>query len=247
MEGIASDWIAAYAVLQGSVNNLWLSANSYETNDLMNDVFACRSLMLPNTYIKPDKPSKLPTKFLFCSRKKMHIACFGAIRPLKNHYAQGAAAIMYGNKHGIKIDFHVNKGREEQGGDRVTKNLRSMFQASHGHNLIEHSWYPHDELVYDILPQMDIGMQVSLTETFNIVAADMVSAGVPTVGSSDIYWMSSLLHADPNNLDDMVKKIERAKALGKFGVWLNKQGLRRTNNDALSVWKKGLDKTSVKK
>ena len=35
MEGIASDWIAAYSGLQHVVDNFWMSANSHETNDLM--------------------------------------------------------------------------------------------------------------------------------------------------------------------------------------------------------------------
>ena len=83
------------------------------------------------------------------------------------------------------------------------------------------------------------------TETFNIVAADMVSAGIPTIGSPDIYWMSSIFHADPNSLDDMVSRIAIASFLGKFGVWLNKYGLRHTNSYALQIWKAGLVETTV--
>jgi len=37
-----------------------------------------------------------------------------------------------------------------------------------------------------IVKSMDIGMQVSLSESFNIVAADFVSNGIPLVGSPDI-------------------------------------------------------------
>lgn len=248
MEGIASDWIADYAKLQAKVKNLWMSANSCDTDDLMENVFKCKSLMLPNTYTKPypNAASGSPSyPSLPVDKKIVRIACFGAIRPLKNHYAQGAAAIMYGNKCNVAVEFHVNKGREEQGGDRVTKNLRAMFAASGGHTLVEHQWYPQDVLVYDILPLMDVGMQVSLTETFNIVAADMVSAGVPTIGSPDIYWMSPLFHADPNDLNNMVRAIGRARAFGRVGVWLNRMGLRGTNSYAIKRWETGLKTTVV--
>lgn len=137
MEGIASEWIAAYSGVQIAHRNLWLSANSEETNELMNDVFGARSLMLPNTYVKPDPPDG-PTAGIRIDDEHLNIACFGAIRPLKNHYAQAAAAIMYANNCGRKLNFHVNKGREEQGGDRVTRNLTKLFDASGGHRLVEH-------------------------------------------------------------------------------------------------------------
>lgn len=39
---------------------------------------------------------------------------------------------------------------------------------------------------------MNIGLQVSLTETFNIVAADFVSQGIPIIVSEQIDWMPSV-------------------------------------------------------
>lgn len=84
------------------------------------------------------------------------------------------------------------------------------------------------------------------TETFNIVAADMVADGLPTIGSDDIYWMSRLFHSNPNDLDNMVHKIGRARLLGRLGVWLNGRGLVRTNRQAVRVWMKGLAITHIK-
>jgi len=243
MEGIASSWIAAYSGIQACMGNLWMSANSRETNELMRDVFGCRSLMLPNAYVAPERPEGCAT--IEVDHSRLNVACFGAIRPLKNHYAQAVAAMSYAKTIGMMLDFHVNHGREEQGGDRVVRNLRAMFDASGGHRLVEHSWYPHGVLVHCVLPMMDIGMQVSLTETFNIVAADMVAAGLPTIGSQDIYWMSWLFHADPNDIDNMVSTMSAADRLGGFGVWLNRRGLRRANVRAVRTWKRGLRLTSV--
>ena len=242
MEGIASDWIGEYSNVQLGNHNFWLSANSVETYELVKDIFRARSVMLPNTYTKPAPPadSDLTRTKVDFQESSLNVACFGAIRPLKNTYAQAAAAIRLANRMNLHLDFHINSGREEQGGDRVTKNLKSMFSETH-HNLIEHDWYSHSVLVYNILPKMDLGMQVSMTETFNIVAADMVAAGVPTIGSDDIYWMSWLFHSDPNNLDQMGRKLRLAKALGKFGVWLNKIGLIRANKKAVLVWMKYLN------
>jgi hypothetical protein len=54
---------------------------------------------------------------------------------------------------------------------------------------------------------MDCALQVSFTETFNIVAADCVSVGLPIVGSDQIPWLSSLSWAQPTDSNDIVNKL----------------------------------------
>ena len=49
------------------------------------------------------------------------------------------------------------------------KNLESLF-ARGKHALITHRWSPHDEFI-EVVRQMDLGLQVSLSESYNIVAA----------------------------------------------------------------------------
>jgi hypothetical protein len=242
MEGIASEWIAGYKKVQDSNPNLILSANSDEMNECLTDVFLLRSFMLPNYYVPPERLESSGRMW----NGRLDVGCFGAVRPLKNHYAQAVAAIIYADSIGADLSFHVNKGREEQGGDRVVKNLRNMFAATSSHVLVEHEWYPHDVFVYKVAPLMDIGMQVSLTETFNIVAADMVSAGVPTIGSKDIYWMSSLFHADPNSVDDMVRAMRRAVMAGRLGVVWNSILLSRSNRETERIWLRYLAATGKK-
>lgn len=245
MEGIASDWIAEYVKIQELNENLFLSANSHEMDIALVHAFNANSLMLPNAYVEPSPCQEISKFHIRYPAHNLNIACFGAIRPLKNHYAQAIAAILFANKIGRAVSFHVNKGREEQGGDRVVRNLRGLFNANPKHSLIEHDWYDQCKLVHEILPMMDLGMQVSLTETFNIVAADMVSAGIPTIGSNDIYWMSSCFHADPNDIEDMVEKMERARFFGKVGVFWNKTLLAKNNKIAEDIWLKGLCRTIV--
>jgi hypothetical protein len=54
---------------------------------------------------------------------------------------------------------------------------------------------------------MDIGMQCSFSETFNIVGADFISQGVPVVGSSEIPWASPIFNADPTSSEDIFNKL----------------------------------------
>jgi hypothetical protein len=56
-----------------------------------------------------------------------------------------------------------------------------------GHKLVVHEWVNHKDFI-KLVKTMDIGMQVSYSETFNIVAADFISQGVPVVISKELPW-----------------------------------------------------------
>ena len=53
---------------------------------------------------------------------------------------------------------------------------------------------------------MDLSLQVSFSETFNIVSADAAISNVPLVVSSEVFWAAHL-QADPTDLGDMVAKM----------------------------------------
>jgi hypothetical protein len=54
----------------------------------------------------------------------LDVACFGAIRPLKNQLMQGVSAIRCAESIHKTLRFHINASRAEQKGDNVLKNLR---------------------------------------------------------------------------------------------------------------------------
>ena len=84
---------------------------------------------------------------------------------------------------------------------------------------------------------MDLGMQVSYNESFNIVAADFVYKNIPLIGSSDIEWLSSYYQSDPNSYSDIVDKLYNAYRYRKIGLhWLNKYKLWKHNNIATNRW-----------
>jgi len=165
------------------------------------------------------------------------IGCLGAIRPLKNNLIQAVAAIEYGNENDIAIEFHVNSDRLEQSGENVYKNLVNLFASNPDHKLIGHPWLSHKEFV-DLVKQMDLGLQVSLSETFNIVAADFVANDVPLIGSKDITWLPSMFQADPNSSQDILSKMNFIVDTRDFGLYkLNKVYLGWYNKKSQSVWK----------
>src|SRR6202041_1643999 len=55
------------------------------------------------------------------------IACFGAVRPLKNTMLQAVAALRFADRIGKKLRFHINSSRVECQGEPVLKSLRTLF------------------------------------------------------------------------------------------------------------------------
>src|SRR5690606_7286625 len=102
---------------------------------------------------------------------------------------------------------YINAGRVEQGGNNQLKNIRALFAGTR-HNLVELGWLDRNDFL-EVVSKMDISMQVSYTESFNIVAADSVYFDVPVIASKDISWIK-INRADPNNVDSIVSKIENS-------------------------------------
>lgn len=136
----------------------------------------------------------------------LRIGCFGAIRPLKNQLLQAIAAIRYAGQLGKKLDFYVNSARIEQGGNPILKNLRELFAAVPRARLVEIGWLEHDKFL-EILWTMDICLQVSFSETFNIVSADCARCAVPVIASREVPWLGDYAIADANSSTSILNKM----------------------------------------
>jgi hypothetical protein len=56
------------------------------------------------------------------------------------------------------------------------------------------------------LSHMDMGLQVSFTETFDIVAADCISVGLPLAGGNEIPWLHAGCQASPTDSRDIARR-----------------------------------------
>ena len=223
-EGVAFEWINKYIYQK----NVYVSANSdLAQRDLQNYFSASlhpslvrKIIFLPNYY--PIKPSTKYSK-LANHTQTINVGCFGAIRPMKNHLIQAAAAVEYAERKGLKCKFHINSGRVEGKGDTVLKNLRAFFHGLGGrHELVEHGWLDREEFL-QVVKHMDIGLQVSFSETFNIVAADFVSEDVPIVTSKEINWMPKFFVADSTKAKTIADTMSRTLFYEKYFGWLDWQ------------------------
>lgn len=238
-EGNAIDWVLEYL----KQPNIFIAPNTYRmVEDIMTLVDASygaataeeRIIYLPNYYHSEFKQFEH-------NDRALHISSFGAIRPLKNQLIQALAAIKYAGTTDKKLFFHINSGRIEHG-NNVLKNIRALFSEldTTKYELIEHSWMSHN-IFLNVVRNMNVCLQVSYSETFNITTADAVSQKIPVVVSDEINWVSSLFHADCSEVDDIVFKIKRALFWGKIGTFLNSCGLKRYNRKSVRVWKNYLN------
>jgi len=173
----------------------------------------------------------------------INVGCFGAIRPMKNHLLQAIAAIDYAESNNLKLRFHINGGRVEMNGGNPLKNLHALFANLPQHELVEHDWASHEDFL-DLIKSMDICLQASFTETFNIVTADAVSQGVPVVVSSEISWVKPPF-ADPTSAKDIVAKMELALENRGRTVQNSVEGLKEHSAMAKKRWLKYLSVDAV--
>lgn len=237
-EGVAIEWIKKYM----NYRNVHIAVNSKRMlNDLQEVITKDRILYLPNYY-----PLSSTSKKIRCKKNELHIGCFGSIRPMKNQLKQAISAIKYCNKANKILNFHINSTRLENRGEPVLKNLKALFENSK-HKLVEHNWMQHDFFV-KIIKKMDLNMQVSLSETFNIIAADSVNNNVPIICSNEISWINFLYKADANNTNSIVSKIKLALLLGKINFhFINKLKLWFYNFKSENEWLKFVNNEIIRK
>lgn len=238
-EGIAMNWIGDYA----EIPNMSIGINAPRLLDEMRTYLKIkqgwsasetvrRVFYMPNFY-----PQTYSTKRFDSGKSVVDVGCFGAIRPLKNQLLQAFAAISFADKIGKKLRFHINSGRIEMKGDPVMSNLRGLFQqlAGSGHQMIGHEWRPRAEFL-ELCAKMDIGLQVSFSETFNIVGADLISQGIPLVGSDEIPWSSKYFNASATESRGIAKAMLRAYRFPQLNVWHNQCKLTAYTNKTRSIW-----------
>jgi hypothetical protein len=141
---------------------------------------------------------------------------------------------------GKKLRFHVNAGRIEMNGSPVINNLKGVFEqlSGTGHEMVNHQWRPREDFL-DLCAEMDIGLQVSFSETFNIVSADLISQGVPIVATAEeLPWAVEVWCANPVNSEDIVNKLKLAYKLPQFNVRTNQWSLTHYTNQTVKIWTK---------
>lgn len=240
-EKVAYEWLAKYEMLRKEGINISIACNNYEAfcdiRKLYKKVYYLPNIYYPSSEIEYDN-GEIKEK----SKKNLHVGCFGALRVLKNHTQQAIWAIEFANGMNKKLHFHINIPDDEvTSPGPILRNLRAIFD-SNKHELHEHRWTDHDAFL-ELIKTIDIGMQISFSETFNIVAADFVYCNVPIVVSEEITFVHPMCQVDYSNRKDVMSGLRWAY-YGKFINLhkINKMLLKKYNSRSTNIWLEFLEK-----
>ncbi len=207
-ETFALKYVNDYIALKK--HNLTIAPNNKEFTEYLSNAIQYNFKYLPNIVkIKQHEDS-------CCERDNssiIHIGCFGALRILKNQLFQALCAIKAADALDKKLFFHItvdahSHGYEDEQKTKlnpVLKNLEELFKNG-PHVLVKHEWKENDDFQH-LIRKMDLGLQLSYTESFNIVTADFINNDRMIIVGEAIDWMPCVFKTSTIDYDEATKKI----------------------------------------
>lgn len=180
-------------------SNIHVAGNSSRFVDWMETAYGEPVVWLPNLY----PLSSAPTKHRWNGDRAIKIGVFGAVRPQKNFMTAAAAALAVHQMVGVPVELHMSTGGEGDGGS-VSRAITEMCERVPGFTLIRHLWEPWEKFI-EVIAKMDVMIQPSYTESFNMITADGIFVGVPSVVSTAITWVPTKWRADSDDALDVAQ------------------------------------------
>lgn len=233
-EGTAFEWVAQY--LQ---KGICVGCNSVEAVDDFRSIARYVSADVDQVHYLPNYyPVRFHHNFHWKSDKDgVDIGAFGAIRPLKNQMNQALAVTKFADTVKIPVNYHINATRLEGKGEPILKNIRSLFSYAPYCTLVEYPWLEHDDFL-KLVSKMDMTLQVSLSETFNIVSADSVAMGVPVIASKYIEWLQENTEIDADSIKEAIFDVYKSWGVANFLRVMKQQALLKDySHRSEKVWK----------
>jgi hypothetical protein len=162
--------------------NFRMAANCRRLAAWVESAYRTPCLLLPNMY---HLEGAAPKRELW-SGGTLRIGAFGATRALKNLMTAAGAALQIANAEGAELEFWISSGRNEGAGS-VVEAVRQMLNGLPHVKLVENGWQTWPQFRQTVR-HMHLLLQPSYTESFNVVTADGIAEGVPSVVSDAIDW-----------------------------------------------------------
>lgn len=220
-----------YAKLAHRERNLFVGANNRGFVEWFNVVYEEHSRVLPNLY-----PTKR-VKGKVWNSDVLKIGAFGAIRPEKNFMTAAAAALVIRAGFRCQLELHMSSGGEGCQNSTL-RAIEEMVKGLEGVTLVRHHWQYWDEFIR-LIRGMDLVVQVSYTESFNMVTADAISNKVPVVVSEVIRWAPVEWQADADDVIDVADVGVRLLTVPQN--YKGSDALIRHNRKGLERWKEYLE------
>jgi hypothetical protein len=218
-----------YLHLEESTLNFSVAVNSPRLGTFLQHAYRSESILLPNLYWE----ERVKQKAYRTPSKLIRVGSFGAIRLQKNHSTAAAAALILANQHGFDLEFYLSVNREENG-KGVIQAIRNLYAGVPYAKLIEVAWAQWSQFRQTVA-LLDLHIQVSVTETFNIASADAVAEGVPSVISEAIDWAPEKWVAEIDDANDVATKGYSLMMDPHAGV-RGLASLTAFNRGSLAIW-----------
>jgi hypothetical protein len=222
------------ADLARAIGNFRIGANAASLRNWWEATYQTPMLLLPNMY--PFEPVRNRRMW---SGGTLRIGCFCAIRPYKNVLTAAAAALEVGVRlRASDLEFWISGGRTE-GGGTIPQAIHEMYVNVPRAKVVANHWESWPRFL-DTVGSMDLLMQPSYTETFNVVTADGIARGVPSVVGEAIAWAPKNWRASTDETRDLA---DRAVALlhDPGAVEQGVDALNASNEAALREWREFLE------
>jgi hypothetical protein len=207
-----------------------VAGNSMKFCQWIKAAYNAPCVYLPNLYHLESAPTPRPGY----SSGTLRIGSFGAIRPLKNFMSAAGAALAIARSLKANLELWVSTGRTEGGGDTVMRSIHAMLDGAPGVTLIQAGWQSWPGF-RRTAGNMHLLLQPSYTESFNMVTADGVAEGVPSVVSEAIDWAPDHWKAQTDDVLD-IARVGRSLLSDAHAVADGYAALTAHNEKGIASW-----------
>jgi hypothetical protein len=218
--------------VEAGSHNFHLAGNSQKFCAWIRSAYARPCTYLPNLYYL--ESDILPWRPLY-SGGTLRIGAFGATRPLKNFMSAAGAALEISRRYKANLEFWLSAGRTEGGGETILRAARAMLDGLPHVQLVENGWQSWPRF-RQAVGHMHLLIQPSYTESFNMVTADGVAEGVPSVVSHAIDWVPPHWQAVMDDVAD-IARVGRYLLTDPYAPQNGIEALETHNSDGLKAWK----------
>ena len=217
--------------LEISSHNFHLAGNSVRFCEWIGTAYTRPCTYLPNLYyLEAAAPPWRPQY----DGGTLRIGAFGATRPLKNLMSAAGAALEIARRYKGGLELWLSAGRTEGGGDTILRAVRAMLDGLPNVKLVENGWQCWPKFRQNVA-HMHLLLQPSYTESFNMVTADGIAEGVPSVVSEAIDWAPEHWKAMTDDVLD-IARVGRDLLCDPYAPRDGLEALKCHNASGLMAW-----------
>jgi hypothetical protein len=168
----------------------------------------------------------------------LRIGIFGASRVQKNLLSGVMASIEIASNMGAHTEVYISSGRDDGGvqgpSQKIRQGAKNLVAGLPNIKVIENPWATWPVFIKKVA-SMNLLMQPSYSESFNIVTADGCAEGVPSVVSSAITWAPENWVADVDDAAD-IARVGTQLLNDPMAAIHGFNALRRHNKQSQQAW-----------